>query len=298
MLSVCVPLYNPESLQLIQDLSKQASGIEDAIEIMVLDDASSLPINTQIIVDLPQVSFHVNPTNYGRSKTRNVLAKMAQYDHILFIDGDSQIASNDFLNQWIQLIKQNSNTAIYGGSHYPKVKPGSDQHLRWTISVTRESLNLSDRKTKITAFKTSNVVLTKKILSDIQFDERLLGYGHEDTYFGMKMKDLNHSICHVDNSILNPHIDSNEVYLIKTEEAIRNIKRMVEFEGPKKVSEHLKLFSAYYKISKFGFQVFLKPIDWFCFGILKRSLLKGSGFLILWRYDLYKLILLHRTMKS
>ena len=54
----------------------------------------------------------------------------------------------------------------------------------------------------------------------ISFNERLSGYGHEDTLFGYELNKNNIQIHHIDNPVLNGHLDTNEAFLLKTEEGL------------------------------------------------------------------------------
>ena len=62
----------------------------------------------------------------------------------------------------------------------------------------------------------------------ISFNERLSGYGHEDTLFGYELNKNNIQIHHIDNPVLNGHLDTNEAFLLKTEEGLGNLLKVWE----------------------------------------------------------------------
>lgn len=127
--------------------------------------------------------------NIGRAAIRNRFLNYAKYDNLIFLDCDSVIYSNDFLFKYINAIYENPNQLICGGRKYSELPPKRDKKLRWIYGIKRESKTSEARSKKPhKSFMTNNFIISKKILGTIQFDERLVEYGHEDTLFGFELK--------------------------------------------------------------------------------------------------------------
>ena len=89
MISVLIPVHNYLITTLVQSLHKQLTVEKIAFEIICLDDASTDKKFTKInkkIRELEGVKYNLLKTNIGRSAIRNKLAKIAQYEWLLFLD--------------------------------------------------------------------------------------------------------------------------------------------------------------------------------------------------------------------
>jgi ribosomal protein L30/L7E len=142
---------------------------------------------------------------------------------------------------------------------------------------------------------TNNFLISKKIFENIQFDERLVEYGHEDTLFGFELKRRNIGIIHIDNPILNGDLEKNENYIINTEKAIGNLIHILEFKNyDKQLIEDVTLLHIYYKLYK------LRKLIKISFVIL-RPMIKyflSNGYVNLYLFDFYKLGTLVIKMKD
>ena len=85
MLSILIPSYNFEISKLIADLNKQATELQIKFEIVVIDDASNSYFRSKNsnIRKHDSVKYFELSENIGRSKIRNKLAEMANYQNLL-----------------------------------------------------------------------------------------------------------------------------------------------------------------------------------------------------------------------
>ena len=67
------------------------------------------------------------------------------------------------------------------------------------------------------------------VLKDQGFNPLISGYGHEDTLFGFELEQNGIVIRHIDNPVLNAHLDSNTQFLYKTD---AGPKRKYDADGP------------------------------------------------------------------
>ena len=107
MLSLLIPTFNYDSVPLVKELQKQCIECNIEFEILVFDDGSKSPLNSinHSINALLNCTFKELPNNIGRSSIRNLLAKHAKYDSLLFVDAGTFPKSNSFIKSYIQTIE-------------------------------------------------------------------------------------------------------------------------------------------------------------------------------------------------
>jgi len=251
MLSILIPIYNFNVVDFVKDLRQQAlaSGID--FEILCLDDNSDQNYKTQNseLKEIKNVVYEELKENIGRSKIRNRLAQTAQYSYLLFLDCDSQTVDDRFINRYVENLSDNK--LIYGGRCYEENPPQEEnQYFRWWYGVNRETINASQRsKQPYHAFMTNNFLIPKTIFDSIRLDENLQGYGHEDTLFGLELKNRGVLIEHVNNPLCHIGLETFDEYLTKTKEGIQNLKKLID---EKKIDKSVKLYRYYCLLKKIG----------------------------------------------
>ena len=287
MLSVLIPIYNFDIRQFVNKLHLQAVAENIEFEIILADDVSELnfrKINKET-ENLEHVKYIQLKENIGRSKIRNFLAKEAKYDNLIFADCDTAIAHTNFIHKYLIHIKDNS--VICGGITYSKIPPeNSNLYLRWFYGINREKLSAEKRnKNPYISFMSGNFFITKKILSEIQFDENIREYGHEDTLFGIEMKRKNISVKHIDNQLIHCGLENSDIFIKKTETGIDSLIQILKNYSYPELKTHIKLL----KISKKLY--ILKFIIVPFFNIFKKLIIKNlqSQNPKLFIFDFYKL---------
>ena len=294
VLSVCIPVYNSDVKVLVLAISKQIAINNFPVEIIVLDDASSPDIeliNRDALAEITNTRYFSLPENIGRSAIRNRFIDLAYGDFVLFIDGDSHVISEDFIGNYLETIQPNSGDLIFGGSVYQNERPSRDKYLRWKYSICRESKSITDRVNSHYGFKTNNFCIKKAVLDEFPFDERIKGYGHEDTLFGFVLLQNKLKILHIENPVLNSCLDSNPIFLEKTKQSIQNLWFIHEEIQPNiDFINHVRLLKTYYNVKKYRAIPLLRFVNYF-FGRLNEHFLK-SGWFTLRMFDFYKLAML------
>ena len=105
-LSICIPVFNFDVNDLVNDLQSQINSENLDAEIILIDDASNqefISINENIQAKVSQFIFL--DKNIGRSKIRNLFLKYVQSEYLLFLDCDGKIISKTFLKNYIDFIK-------------------------------------------------------------------------------------------------------------------------------------------------------------------------------------------------
>lgn len=296
LISVCLPIFNSDATSLVNKLVEQANFLENKFEIVVIDDCSSIDwkLKNESIQNI--CNYIELSENSGRSKIRNLFLNHAKGEFFLFIDGDSEIISDNFLADYLNFIEKNNPEVLVGGSVYQTQRPKRSHFLRWKYSVCRESKSAEKRENVNFGFKTNNFLIQKSLFAETLFNETLSGYGHEDTLFGFQLSRKKIKIQHIENPVLNKHLDSNEVFLRKTENAIGNLVQLYTMSEHFREIKEIKLIHFYEKIT----QQRLISIVSILFTLVKPILfvLLKSGYFRLWMFDFYKLGLFIRKIKS
>jgi cellulose synthase/poly-beta-1,6-N-acetylglucosamine synthase-like glycosyltransferase len=231
MLSILIPTYNYNIAPLVENILQQAIEIDLIFEIIVLDDASSdknLQALNIKINDLPNCNYKILDKNIGRSAIRNLLAKTAKYDTLLFLDADTMPVRIDFLSQYVRLFNENT-SIIYGGILYQENKPNNNELLRWTYGKKREALSFEKRnKNKYLSFLTLNFLVKKSVFKKVQFNETIPNLRHEDTLFSYNLQQKNIAITHIDNPVYHLGLESSEIFLTKSKESIVGLQYLIK----------------------------------------------------------------------
>lgn len=223
MISVCIPVYNFDINPLVNALYEEINAHNLSCEIVLIDDCSDEEFR-KLNKDANTKVKHIQlAENIGRSKIRNLFLKYVTNDYLLFLDCDSLIVSKDFLRSYVLAIEKDANV-VCGGRVYPETRPERSKLLRWKYGIKKESKKAAERKRNPNkSFMTNNFLIKKSLFEKIQFDERLTEYGHEDTLFGIELKKAGITIEHIENPILNGDLETNPVFLQKSEKALDNL---------------------------------------------------------------------------
>jgi glycosyltransferase involved in cell wall biosynthesis len=229
MLSILIPTYNYNILKLVSVLHEQIekSGIE--FEIICLDDASeTLFLDNDKINGIENSSYKILETNIGRSKIRNLLAKKAKYDWLLFLDSDVLPKNKHFISEYIMHIN-NEEKIVYGGILYQEEKPSEDKLLRWMYGKNREALSFETRNEKpYLSFLTLNFLIRKSIFEKVSFNETIPNLRHEDTLFSYDLMRKKIKIVHIDNPVYHLGLDDFEIAIKKENESLSVLKHLID----------------------------------------------------------------------
>ncbi len=289
MISICIPVYNFDVRSLVSALIQQGQKLDEGFEIIAIDDCSNEHYKTINEKILSQVNYIQLEKNIGRSKIRNLFLNYTQFENLLFLDCDSYIISDFFLENYLTKIKKNNFQIVFGGRIYPDKCPSRKQKLSWKYGSLIESKNAETRKKRPNkSFMTNNFLIKKSLLEKIKFDENLIKYGHEDTLFGFELMLNNVEIKHIENPILNGDIETNEVYLRKTEQGINNLIFILENSNKKELFiKNVSLLKYYSKLKTKKLLIIYKLI-YFLLQFPIQFLLK-QGFVNLKLFNFYKL---------
>ena len=105
MISICIPIYNFNVVELVKKLIHQSNQLKIVYEVLCIDDGSEniWKEQNQSLNKLENVNYYELKNNLGRSKIRNMMAKEAKHDFLLFLDCDSALISDTFISNYVYL---------------------------------------------------------------------------------------------------------------------------------------------------------------------------------------------------
>lgn len=245
MLSILIPVFNQDVTSLVKALHEQCSDLitpekestissnyaitEFDFEIIVIDDASydrQCKTSNRTLTSLKNVKYVELDKNIGRAAIRNVLAQMAVYKNLLFLDGDSGISSTDFIKNYANWASKNE--VINGGRIYQDISTIKNDHqLHYRYGTKFESLRAYQRrKEPYLNFHSNNFLIKKDLFNRIRFDETINAYGYEDILFGLKLKEAEVEILHIDNPVIHLGLETNDIFLEKTRLSLLNLYQL------------------------------------------------------------------------
>lgn len=286
-LSILLPTYNCRSVELVADLHKQCEAMESLnYEIIVADDGSTdkdVVEQNKVISLLSHVSFIIRRINVGRARIRNFLAYQAQYEWLLFIDGDRQLASPHFIENYLRCP---ATDVVYGGLKVGGNDSILHHNLRYIVEKQYEKTNNAQQRQRhpYRNFNTCNFLVRRTLLLEHPFDERFTHYGYEDVRWGETLANLHIPILHIDNPILLTDYETNPDFVTKTEEGMHTLALFDnELKG---YSQVLKTWEKLQSLHL----LWLARWIYYVYGKRIKSHLVGNKPSIFW-FNIYKLIL-------
>ena len=292
MLSICIPVYNYDVGRLVHDLHLQAESAGYPFEILLMDDASDEKFRKiNHAIDLESVRYIQLNENIGRSKIRNRLTSVAKYPYLLFMDCDSAVASSSYIENYTRFFIPQ--TVCCGGRIYENKEPVDSTWLRWKYGVERECASAAERsRNPNTGFLSNNFLIDKELFEKVKFNEDLIGYGHEDTLFGLELSGQGITIQHIDNQLIHLGLENASNFLEKTENGIKNLYRielLLREKYPESVA-HSRLMRSKLCLQKHHLAGLASKLFHLMRRPMKSYLLKGKPSLSI--FDLYRLGLL------
>jgi len=294
MISILISVYNTDPSQLVRDLASQLERSDLPGEIIVGNDYSEstfMPL-FQKLEEIKLVRVFHSPQNLGRSKIRNKLSELASFENLLFIDGDAEVKSSNFIRKYVDII--GTGEVICGGTAYcERSEVKENEILRWKYGVKREVVSAEKRNINpYNSFSSFNFLISASVFKRLKFNEEILKYGHEDTIFGLDLMINNVSLIHIDNQLIHNGLDSSYVFLEKTREGIVNLIDLLESHPDSGLLvKNIRLINRYNRNRKIGIRFILRTIN----ALAWKSIIKNlhSTRPSIYLLDVYKLILLN-----
>jgi len=293
MLSILIPTYNQDISGLVSELHRQAMDTYVDFEIIVMEDGSTLFLNENKSVKVFERCIYIAyKENSGRSAIRNRLADKAKYEHLLFIDCDAEINSTHFVEKYISFCKEDC--VVIGGTTYDPNENNPNYSLRLKYGRQREARSAMERGKN--NFSTFNFMISKSLFNSVRFDETIRGYGHEDMLFGHHLHELEHDLIQIENPLIHKGLDTNSVFLQKTEEATRNLLLLWQTNRFPYLPDESKLLHYLIVLKRFGLHTFCAFSFDALRNMLRHQLCSPHPSLLL--FDLYKILYLCKVSRQ
>jgi len=237
VLSICIPVFNWDIRLLIGKLTDEISAEESGQyeEIIVMDDfspgnelkyANQKFIQEQKIRNLTYIELG---QNVGRSKIRNLLAEKASGKFLLFIDSDVLPDRTDFVKKYLGYAAENKWDVICGGLSYKnRTVIGREYDFYFYFGNRAEAKSVEERsKVPWRYVWTSNVMVRKSVFLQTSFDERFVGYGYEDSEWGIRLT-KEYKMLHIDNTVSHLGLVAKETVYKKMRDSIGSYMLLAE----------------------------------------------------------------------
>lgn len=291
-LALLLPVYGNFPKKLLEEAYRQLQDLSIPTALYILDDGSPepLPDLEDWTTGRPNVYFRRWSQNGGRSAARNHLAAWAQAEYQHFLDDQLVVSKPDF---WKTLWAHRLPQGIVFGPAYPPKQPKPGTELRWKVARLREFARFPPAD-PYPSFKSGHFLAHHSIWKQVQFEEGLRGYGHEDTLLGLSLQAQQIPLRGLDLPVSNAELDGNSEFLQKVEQSLHNLQIIARRYPDYK--QHFGLLRLHGKLRRWrltGLVYFLLAWGqkW-----MRRHLQGGQPSLRI--FDLYRLIFLIRLMRS
>lgn len=248
-LSIAIPTRNDDCCQTVSKLLEQARRETSLdFEILIADDASD---NAEVIRQLNIIGNQEGcrlirlKENVGRAAVRNMLAREAKYDKVLFIDAGVDINNQDFLKTYI--LHANDADIVCGGWKTEVGAETAKANLRakYELSCEKNHTPLQRNKHPYRSFRTVNFLVHKDILLNNPFPADMTGYGYEDVVFGKQAEKAGCTVLHIDNPVVYKSYEDNEAFVSKTIQSVNTLYIYRE-----RIGQYSKLHSIAFRLRK------------------------------------------------
>lgn len=248
-LSVLIPFLHDDPSDLIQQLDRETEALNGAVEVILLDDGTGDADLTQRLSrilshrDLPVRLISLGK-NEGRAIGRNRLAEQARGAYLLFLDSDMKPDQAGFLQAWLSVVDQGQTQVAFGGFSLLQAPDEPCFAVHRAMASKSDCLTASQRRLHPEKYVfTSNLLISKQVLNEDNFDPEFTGWGWEDVEWAMRVS-RRYPVHHVDIPATHMGLDRVEALVSKYEQSVPNFARVL--------SKHPDFVTAYpsYRIAR------------------------------------------------
>lgn len=289
-LSILIPAYNKDCSQQVKQLCRLVNALQAKrgihVEIVVMEDGSTheafLRSNAEACAGGSFCRHIINKENVGRARVRNYLMRVAKGEWLLLQDTGLHIPDDDFLERYVAAVEGHPEALVVcGGLHSEKPDFCSLRYRYETATNTRRSVQ-ARRKDPYASMLLSNMLLHQSVAERISVDERFVTYGYEDVMYGKRLREEHVEVLHIDNLVTHTIDESNEVYVAKTEQAMRTL-----FAFREELKEEVRLLQVQERLRNCFLMGTVRAFHSLFGGLVRRNLTGRNPW---WRlFNVYKL---------
>lgn len=279
-LSILIPTYNHACPDLAGALARQCAGagLTDW-ELLVAEDGStdSRTVDANRAIGLmPHCRHIIREHNAGRAAIRNLLARAATKDWLLFADSDMVVRDPQYITAYLRAMARaeteagGEGTVIYGGYEVRGDARALRHNLRYAVERSHQA-NASARLRSIQPYRdfhTSNFAVPRRLFLAHPLDEHYRRYGYEDVVWGLTLSRCGITVTHADIRLSFERFEPNASYLRKTDEAMETLA-----EHAADLAEVNRLPALVSRLARLGLT---RPMAWTARKVL-RPLLEGNN---------------------
>lgn len=285
MLSVLIPNYNHDCLELVEDLHRQLMACGSPFELIVAEDGSTLHVaENNRMSRLQGVRHVICRENRGRYRMRYWMPGLAQYPYLLCLDSDAKVVRGDFVEKYLEYARRGTEAVLVGGL---AARPGdlSDPEHSLRLAYERQRESRTDIKKGLSCF---NYMIRADVMRRLQPDADFpAGYGHEDTVMGLELKRMGVEIRFIDNPLLHSGLDTNEKMLEKSVMAGRNLLALYRGGRYPGLEEESRLLKTYLKLKRWRLAGLFRSGYGLCRNPVRANLLSPDPKMLC--FDLFRL---------
>jgi len=295
MISFLIACYEQDIRALVRNIYLQGQQRPEPVEIIAHDNGANSTIHEMLqreFHDFEGVRFDAGKSSRSRSASRNWLASQAQFPYLVFLDGDSALPDDHYVDRYFDLLP--TELVWVGGTAYRQEAPEKGRRLRWVYGRAREEKSAMSRSSATEyGFSSFNFLIPASTFQSIQFRESIMHYGHEDTLFGAELSDQGIALSHCDNPLFHEGLDEDSIFLEKTRTGIQTLLQLIE-EGTLK--KGTRLYDQYSRIQSLGLAPLYRLLFSMLHDVWERNLKSARPSLIL--FDLWRLGILCELNKK
>ncbi len=229
LLSILIPFYHDDPAGLIRALQQQSA---QEVELILYDDGSQDDtLHANIIAQITDIKMPARliraAQNHGRSHARNELVRAARGAYILFLDADMLPAQKQFLQTYIDEIRNNKQDIVFGGFLVEEQSNNKACSLHRALSKKSDCLPANKRnKMPAKHVCSSNLLVAKTVLDACPFDPEFVGWGWEDVEWAARANEQ-FTIMHIDNPAIHLGLESAETLVRRYRDSAENYARFV-----------------------------------------------------------------------
>ncbi|MFT4072490.1 MAG: glycosyltransferase family 2 protein [Dysgonamonadaceae bacterium] len=247
MLSILIPVYNRNIRELVDELLTQCIKLNIEFEILALDDCSPLLSIRDENAEISHPFFRLIQLkqNIGNAEARNMLAKTARFDWLLFLDADMIPVNDNFIQFYTQFLDKKEFDIISGGIMY-KEEHRTEFRLKWLHG--RHTEEHQQAKDPFLEIRGNNFLIRKTLFFSNPLGGLPEKYGYVDTHFGLKLKKAGARIKIIENPCWHLGLETTDRFIDKTRMSLRNAYWMKMHEP--ELAENLRIIKTYRKLEK------------------------------------------------
>ena len=232
-LSVLMPFLRDDPTDLLAALETEASSLDGAVEVIVLDDGTADPaltrrLKAQVDAMALPVRLITLAANEGRAIGRNRLAGAARAGSLLFLDSDMRPDHANFLRDWSALVADSDPAVAFGGFSLLQAPTDARFQVHRAIAAKSECVPCAERAKQPEKYVyTSNLLVRRDVFESEAFDPGFTGWGWEDVEWAMRVA-RRFEVVHIDNPATHMGLDTVAALAGKYEQSAPNFGRMVQ----------------------------------------------------------------------